>query len=155
MTDVRGDLESIRSVIEELTPFTKKVGVRVSSIAPMEVVLSLESDPTNMTGLRSLHPGALFTLVEATATSMAVASLGSVALAVTRQVDIAFKKAIQAPVRAVCRIRPDEIARLLNDLESTGMAEVHLAVVVIDKSGHEVVDARVTLGLRRTDDTIR
>jgi len=155
MTDVRGDLESIKSVIEELTPFTKKLGVRVVSIAAGEVVLALEPDATNMTGLRSLHPGALFGLAEAAATSMAVAALGSVALAATRQVEISFKRATQAPVRAVCRLAPEEVARLRNELDSDGIADVHLPVVIHDKGGQAVVEARVTMGLRRTDDTIR
>jgi acyl-coenzyme A thioesterase PaaI-like protein len=155
MTDVRGDLDSIKSVIEELTPFTKKVGVRVTSIAPGEVVLSLEPDPTNMTGLRALHPSALFALCEAAATSMAVAALGAVALASTRQVEITYKRATQAPARATCRLDGEEVVRLRNELDRAGIADVHLPVVVLDKGGQVVVEARVTLGLRRTDDTIR
>jgi acyl-coenzyme A thioesterase PaaI-like protein len=155
MSDARGDLESIRTVIEELTPFTKKCGVRVISLSMGEVVLSLEPDPTNLTGLRSLHAGALFTLVEAAATAMAVASLGTVSLAVTRQVEIGFERTTQAPVRATCRLSAEESTRVLQELERDGIADVHLTVVVSDKAGQQVVEARVTMGLRRTDDTIR
>ena len=67
--------DAMKQVIEEMTPFAKKVGIKLDSLQERECVLSLGFDPSNGSPMGTLHAGPPFVLAELAGASLLSASL--------------------------------------------------------------------------------
>ncbi len=148
------DHETIRRLIEELSPFAKLAGLSMVAAQPM-VRVKLPQQADNLTALGSVSASAVFTLAETCASAACLSAFGASVIFECKTAEINFRRPGAGALEAVAMVSPTDAVVCLQDLEAAGVAQAHVVVEVLDQESHAVATAEVTFEVRRTHDTLR
>lgn len=148
------DHETIRRLIEELSPFAKLAGLTMVAAQPM-VRVKLPKQSGNLTALGSVSSSAIFTLAETCASAACLSAFGTSVIFDCKAAEIDFRRSGAGELEAVAMVSATDVVVCLQDLEAGGVAQAHVVVEVLDGESHAVATAQVTFEVRRTHDTLR
>jgi len=152
--DQHRDHETIRRLIEDLSPFAKLAGLSMVTAQPM-VRVKLPQQPGNLTALGSISASAVFTLAETCASAACLSAFGASVIFECKTAQIDFRRPGTGELEAVAMVSATDAVVCLQDLETGGVAQAHVVVEVLDEESHAVATAQVTFEVRRTNDTLR
>ena len=142
--------EAMKQVIEELTPFAKKVGIKLDSLEERKCVLSLPFDATNGSPMGTLHAGPPFVLAELAGASVLSAALDlSKYQVINKGVNIRFRRPCMGDIFAKMEIGPEEVAKIEADVEAAGKTDATVPVEITDADGNVLVTAETIYSVRK------
>lgn len=134
--------EAWKQVIEELTPFAKKVGIKLDSLGERKCALSVKFDPTNGSPMGTIHSGPPFVLAElAGATTLSVSFDPSKYQVVNKGVNIQFRRPCMGDIFAKPEISEEEVRKIESEVEANGKTDAVVYVEVTDADGNVLVTA--------------
>jgi acyl-coenzyme A thioesterase PaaI-like protein len=145
------DYDAIRTLMPELVPFVKTLGLEYLELGQGRAVLRLSDDPAFHNHVAGPHAGAIFTLAESASGAVVIGSFEDLLPKVTplaASATIAYTKLQKGPVTAEAVLgRP--AAEVRAELDDTGKT-VHFPVEVImrDSDGNETSRMTISWALR-------
>ncbi|MRH88319.1 DUF4442 domain-containing protein [Nocardia sp. SYP-A9097] len=139
------DYEYLRAVSQELVPFGRHVGTRVTEISPERSVVEIPADGTVGNHIGTVHAGALFTAADiagaAAFVGAAAERLYTIERLVLRGGTAAYRKPAQGRIRAIATVDLRELADIL---AATASARFELSGRALLLDDNEVLVAKFT-----------
>ncbi|MCS6913294.1 MAG: YiiD C-terminal domain-containing protein [Myxococcales bacterium] len=143
-------MHDTRLLVQETSPFLRRVGVQVEEASPAEVRLHLPLNPDNLGSSGQLHAGAIFTLATAAATVLAQLAFDPTQFSIIDKTgDVRFRRPARGDLWARAQLSHQVLEATLERGRTEGRVDVAVPVSLSDQAGERVADATVTLSLRR------
>ena len=145
------DYDAIRTLMPQVVPFVKTLGLEYLELDGERAVLRLNDDPSVHNHVGGPHAGAIFTLAESASGAVVIASFEDLLSRVTplaASAEIAYLKLQKGPVTAEAVLgRP--AAEVRAELDETGKTvQFPVTVTMRDASGTETSRMTISWALR-------
>jgi acyl-coenzyme A thioesterase PaaI-like protein len=137
----------MRATLAEI-PFTRELGLSLDRAAAGEVQMTLPDGDANRNLAGTVHAGLLFTFAETLAGVAAGLETLEQAFPFARRAEIRYKRPARGAVRGSARVEPDEIHRVLDELERNGRSELTVRAQLAGDDGEIVAEVDIDYAFR-------
>ncbi len=142
--------EQFKMVIEDMTPFSKKVGIKLDSMEERKCELSLKFDQTNTSPMGTLHAGPPFVLAELAGATLLSASVDMGKFQVINKgVDIRFKRPCMGDIFVKLEMDEESVKKIEAEAEANGKTDATVPVEITDADGKVLVVADTIYQVRK------
>lgn len=145
------DYEQLRTMLGNVVPFARHVGVEITEVGAGAASASLPEAPHLLNHVGTQHAAALYAVAEAASGAAVAGLLADVLMGVTplaRTARIAYLKPARGPITAKARVEGDAAA-MHAKLDADGKTEFAVRVDLEDAAGVQVAEVEVAWYVRK------
>ena len=133
------DVEAVRQMVMDAVPFNRVLGVRVESVEPERVTLTLPESPERLNHVGTIHAAAQFGLGEATAGTMTLLAFSDLQrqgyAPVVTDASVAYRKPASGELRGVATLSAEQQAHVRSEIAAGARPRFTIAVQLFDHQG--------------------
>jgi acyl-coenzyme A thioesterase PaaI-like protein len=145
--------EGLEKSLHEMLPLVKALAFRVEEGRPGYVKVSMSRTPIVVNHFGAFHAGALYTFAETAAGAIVVASFDLTRKTlINKRGEIRYRKVVTEKAVSQASFAPEDVERILAELEEKGKTEFPYTVIVENQDGEVACEVDFDFYVRKNPD---